>query len=307
MEKIVSSHLDANESAFFSRQLEYIKARIYETKWPALKATTLIPVSTEAGPGAESITFRTFTSVGMAAIISNYADDLPRADVYGEEDTVKVKGLGQSYGYNVQEIRNANTANLNLTTRKANSARRGIEQRINQIAWTGNAKAGLYGLLSFPNTSKNAATTGTWSTATADQILGDMFDAYDFIVNGTKGVEAPNQVLIPYEQYGIITRKRIGTDTSVTVKEFFEKARPGVMIESVADLKDVTNPRTGSGTTDVMVQYDRNPNAITLEIPQPFEQFPAQERNLEQVVPCHARIGGVIVYYPLSVNIVDGI
>jgi len=31
-----------------------------------------------------------------------------------------------------------------------------------------------------------------------------------------------------------------------------------------------------------------------------FEQLPVQERGLEYVVPCHSRIGGVIIYYPLS-------
>lgn len=50
-------NLDANESIFFERELEHVKARSYDIKYPEFKATMLIPVSTEAGPGAETITY----------------------------------------------------------------------------------------------------------------------------------------------------------------------------------------------------------------------------------------------------------
>jgi hypothetical protein len=39
----------------------------------------------------------------------------------------------------------------------------------------------------------------------------------------------------------------------------------------------------------------------------PFEQLPVQEKGLEYVVNCHSRIGGVLIYYPLSQYIMDGI
>jgi len=35
--------------------------------------------------------------------------------------------------------------------------------------------------------------------------------------------------------------------------------------------------------------------------------FPAQERNLAYVVPAHARVAGVVAYYPLSIYILQGI
>ena len=51
----------------------------------------------------------------------------------------------------------------------------------------------------------------------------------------------------------------------------------------------------------------RDPMALTLEIPQDFEQFEEQMRNLEYVVPCHSRCGGVLIYYPLSVVMMAGV
>lgn len=56
-----------------------------------------------------------------------------------------------------------------------------------------------------------------------------------------------------------------------------------------------------------MVCYRRSPDALEAIVPQEFEQFPAQERGLEFVVPCHAKCGGVVLYYPLSMAYGDGI
>src|SRR3546814_5621101 len=59
--------------------------RSYDIKFAPMKALSLMPVSSDAGEGAEAITYRSFEETGMARIISSYADDLPRADVRGME------------------------------------------------------------------------------------------------------------------------------------------------------------------------------------------------------------------------------
>ena len=60
--------MDAGESAFFGHQLEYVKAQTYDVKHKNLKATMLIPVSTEVPSGADTITFRRFDMVGVAKV-----------------------------------------------------------------------------------------------------------------------------------------------------------------------------------------------------------------------------------------------
>lgn len=311
-------NLDANESVFFARELEHIKAQTYDVKYPELKATQLIPVSTEAGPGAESITYTQYDEVGMAKVISNYADDLPRADVKGKQFTSTVKSLGDSFGYNIQEIRASAMANKNLPTRKATAARRAMEQKINTIAWsarsTDNENAGLVGLLYNANVTKGTVTTRnghtTFASKTADEIYLDLCKAVDDILTLTKGTEIPDTLLLPIAQHSIITSTFRSTNSDITILEAFLKARPYITkVEWVAELASVNPvPSTGAASnTDVMIVYKRSPDKLTLEIPQPFEQLEVERRGLEYVTPCHARCGGVIVYYPLSVNIVEGI
>ena len=72
-----------------------------------MNAFRIFPVKTEVPAGAATAMQRVYDQTGMAKIISNYADDLPRADVVGQEIPTKVLTLGDSYGYNVVEIEHA--------------------------------------------------------------------------------------------------------------------------------------------------------------------------------------------------------
>jgi len=313
-EKITSVNLDANETAFFARELEYIKANTYDVLYPTLKATQLIPVSTNAGAGAESITYQQFDQLGLAKIIANYADDLPRADIKGKEFTSPIRSIGASYGYNVQEIRAAQFANRNLTGRKANAARRAVEQKINNIGWYGEDDSNLLGLVNHPNVTRvaapqNAGATSTlWVNKTPDEILADMNNLVNGIVDLTNGVEAPNTLIMPIDQYTYISTVARSATSDTTILEFFLMNSPFVnRVEWVNELKGAAVGGFGVDSSDVMIAYDNNPDKLTLEIPQPFEQFPAQERGLEFLINTHARCGGVIAYYPLSISIMEGI
>ncbi len=315
MERIQSVNLDANESAFFGRELEHIKARTYDIKYPEYKATRLIPVSTDAGSGAEAITYRQFDAVGVMKVIANYADDLPRADVKGAEFTSPVRSIGGSYGYNVQEVRNAQQAGRPLNQRKAAAVRQAYEQTVNKIAWFAKTDDGVYGglqgMLYNPNTTKDTPQSGgNWisGAVTPANILLDMNQAINDVITLTKGVEVPDTLLLPLAEYGHINTLARSDNSDLTVLEYFKRNQPGVMVEWVNELAAVDpKPSGGAGPVNLMIAYKRSPEKLTLELPQLFEQFPAQERGLEFVVPAHGRVGGVIIYYPLSINIVEGI
>jgi hypothetical protein len=313
--KIIFQNLDANESAFFTRELTAIKARTYDILYPEFKATKMIPVSGEAGPGADTILYRQFDQVGIMKLISNYADDLPRSDVLGKEFSVVVKSIGGSYGYNVQEIRAAAMAGRPLNVRRAAAVRQAYEQYINTVAWLADGSmtyGGMYGLLFNPNVVKTSPTTGSWATATADQILADFAKVYGEQLAATKGVEIPDTCLIPPAVFARIATIPRSSTSDITVLEFLKKVYPGITFDWVNELNQVTSttgkkPSGTAGATNCLVLYRRDPSKLTLEIPSGFEQFAPQERNLEYVVPAHGRLAGVVVYYPLSVYIMESL
>lgn len=308
-EAIHTQNLNANETAFFERELEAIKARSYDVIYPEFMAYELIPIETDAGPGAETITYRQYDHVGMAKIISSYADDLPRSDIFGKEFTAKVRGIGGSFGYDIQEIRRASRTGLPLEQRKANAARHSNDQLTNQIAWFGDASHGIEGLIYNANVTKTAAVNGAWLTATPDEIIEDVNTAIGAQLSLTKGVERSDTVAIALKQFAHIGSTPRSTTSDTTILEFLRRVWPGVNFVGVPEFEALaTIPSTGgAGPTDIMLIYRRSTDKLGLQIPQPYEQFPAQERNLEFVVPTHSRTGGVIVYYPLSVTVVDGL
>ena len=103
---LVGTRFDSAEDAsvFFARELDYVKSQSYDVEYPELTALSLFPMSSEVDPGAETVTYYSYDKVGLAKIISNYATDLPRADVKGKPTTAIIKSLGASYGYSIQEI-----------------------------------------------------------------------------------------------------------------------------------------------------------------------------------------------------------
>lgn len=302
-------HLDANESAFFKRETEYIKTQTYDVKYKALKAFDLIPVSGEAGPGASEITWRQFAAVGLAKIVQDYAKDFPRVDVYGTENTIKVKSLGDSYGYSVQEIRQSQMTNKRLDQRRAETARRAIDELTNTIALTGDTNSGLLGLLNYPGITEatipndGTGTSKTWASKTPDQIIRDVTNLVNAVVATTNGREQPDTMLLPITQYNDIATRRVSSVSDTTVLEYILRTSP--YIKKIDWLSELSTAGA-SGVARVLL-YVRDPRNLTLEIPQPFEQFDPIQEGMAYSIPCHARLGGVIVYYPLSVSFGDGI
>lgn len=303
-------HLDANESVFFARELEFVKTKSYDKKYAELKARTLIPVSNEAEAWADAIVYESYDQTGAAKMIAGYSDDLPRADVSGKEFIHPVKSLGCSYGYNVMEIRKSMARGKSLPQRKANAAKRAILEAENKLAFLGDAKTGLNGFLNHPNIpdvtipADGTGSTKTWSTKTPAQILRDMHLVANTVVSQSKGVEIPDTLLLPLDSFLYVSSTPWSTSNDGrTILEIF--LQQSNYIKQVDWLNELST--AGVGSTKRMVAYRRDPEALTMEIPQDFEQFDPEARNLEFVVNCHSRFGGVLVYYPLSAVFGDGI
>jgi len=301
-------HLDANESGFFQRELEYIKSKTYDARYRQLKGLSLIPISTEANAGATEITFRRYKGVGLAKIISDYANDFPRVDVYGEEDTAKVKGIGDSYGYNIKEIRSSQMTGKRLDQRRAEVARRANDEKVNSISLKGDSTHNLQGLINYPGITEYtiiADGTGTsklWSTKTPDQIARDISGFLASVPESTYGIEIVDTLLLPLKKFNYIKVTRMGDGSDLTILEYVRKTNPD--LKTIDWLTELSG--AGADGTDRMIAYPRDENHITLEIPQAFEQFEPQQKGMAFEIPCHSETAGVIIYYPTSVAYADG-
>ena len=305
-------------SVFFARELDHIKAQSYDVEYPELTALSLFPVSSEADPGAETITYYTYDKSGLAKVIDNYSTDLPRDDVNGKPSIAVVKSIGDSYGYSAQEMRASRLAGKSLDVRKAESARYQIDNLTNKIAWMGDEESGLMGVLStgqniplFTITAGADSGKTTWLEKSADEILYDVNGMQKQVAKLTKNVERPDTLCVPSDVFMDMSTRRI-PDTSTTVKSFLLEHAPylkNVVSASELDSDSVeTNPYAkATGGQGVAFLFSNDIRKLSLENPMPFYQYPLQVRNLETVIPCEARTAGVIVYYPLSALIAVGV
>jgi hypothetical protein len=298
-------NLDSGQSIFFARELEHILSKQFEVEYVDLKARLFLPVSNEVPVGAESYTYYQFDKVGMAKLISDYADDLPRADVSGQKFMAPVEDMAIAAGWSIKEVRNAALVGRSLSTRKLDAARRAHEELVDDIAALGDAKTGLGGFLNNSNVGITTATNGDWLNVatTADEILADLNQIVREQRNASNGKEVGDTLLLPTDYYTHITQMPRTTGTDTTVAEFFLKSNP--WLRGIDEWYRLGT--AGAGSTPRAVLYRRDPGKLELQIPQEFEMLPVQERNLEFVTPTLSSVGGVSIYKPLSVRYADGI
>ena len=285
---------------FLQRQLEYIRPQVFETVYADIKYPTILPVTSEAGPGAQTFTYRIMDSTGEFRLLADSADDLPRSDVSQVEKSINIRSFGGSFGYSVQELRAAQMANVALEQRRASAVRRAYEEKVESVAMFGEASVSLTGF--FNNATVDIVAADKWFTGastTAQEMLELLNYGVSAIINGSQMKEQPDTILLAYEDYNKISTTRNSDSSDVTVLEYFLRTNP--YINNVEPINQLTKGKNGGKlNTSRMVVYKRDPEKVQLHIPQPLELFPAQQRGLEFIVPAHARVGGVAVYYPKS-------
>lgn len=297
--------LDAGETAALARQLEHIYAQTYDVKYAELKARRFIPIDTSVDAGAEFFTYRQWDMFGMAELISNYADDLPRVDALAKEFAAPIKSLGASYGFSIQDMRRAAMSGSQLDARRARAARRAHEQSFDEIMAVGNADAGIGGFTNNTNVPIVAPITGTWvaSAATPLQMIADLNTLVNSIIIATLETFIPNTLLLSNISFQRINSTPMSTtgDADKTVLRFFLDNNP--YITDVDQWNKLNS--AGAANASRAIAYMRSDEVLAGVEPQPFEQFPPQAKNLEFVIPTHSRIGGVRIQYPLAVAYMD--
>ena len=298
-------------SIFFARELDYIKSKSYDKIYPEFTALNNFPITHEVPEGAETMTYYSYEKTGMAAIISNYATDLPRADVKGSPTTAYVKSIGDSYGYSIQEMRASRMAGKSLDTRKAEAARYAIDRKTNEIAFAGDKEHKLMGMLSDDNniplyTLATVETKTSWKDKSAAEILADINGMFAYQSRITQDVERADTLALPPAVFIDISTRQI-PNTGYTVKKFLLENAPYLKNIIAAPELSAENKATNPYGVDVAMLYTNNADKFSLEIPMAFYQYPLQNRNLEVIVPCEERVAGIVLYYPLSALLAVGV
>lgn len=303
-----AEHLDSvapGAGAFFNRQLEQIESQILIAKRPAKNGLVQFPTKGGIDAGAEFYTRRMYEHLGQAGVVGDYASDLPRVDVSGEEDTVKIETIGASFTYNIQEIaagemaaRSGNTGIL-LDVQRGIAARDAIELKLNNIVWNGLNAAGLYGVLNHPYTPHYAVPNA--STAATDTVIADIAAVFNSVKNNSNEVEQPKRLLMGAKLRNYLST-RLRTNTDSNILEILAKML-GLAPTDIIGCHELN--AAGAGGGDVVIADYRDELVMGHILPVALRIEPVQRKNLAFVVNLTARTGGMMSSYPLGMTIAE--
>ena len=303
---------DAGESAFLERELEFIEARIYDYKLRELKFRRLFPTSNE-GQGSDVIAYDIVRGAGIAKIIANGADDLPRADTFVDRFYAVVRPVGISFAYTTQELRNAAFANKPLEAQRGSAARRGMEEKLSDLAWNGESAYNIVGILDNPNIPQaEVAAPGTGSDRTwagGDktplEIIADITTAIADIVSTTNEVHTPNTVVVPVAQFQYLIRTPYSDKVPMSIMRYITDPLNKFGIDMFEQAPELAS--TGPGSEDQMLVYERTDEVLQFRIPMELRAMPPEQRNLEFLINMESECAGLVVRYPLACSFSYGI
>lgn len=297
----VAERFDANETLAFSRQLEAIDVELYRVEYPDQLGTKLVPVIPGLPAGAEEYTYRAAQELGRARITANLAGDHPRVDVIGSETTSPIVNITASYGWTVQDLERSALTGIPLDRERALTARNAVAVQVNSLILLGDSTVGVSGLYKDSGVAITSVATGTWSTATAEQMLGDLQKLERTIITDSKGVERPDTLVLPPSLYGRCATAKLAYSDETALSFFLRTSQSvkGVEVDALLET-------AGASSVARIVMFTRNPTKLGAVLPLVFAQEAPQARDFEFVVPCRARCGGTVIRYPGSAGYMDG-
>lgn len=297
--------LDDAQSLFFSRQLQMIDARMYETKYPDLEAEMFLPNRIQVPAGMDFYVRRQFDVRGEAVPMAGNEDGAPLINANASESTFKLEKWAGAYGFDIDEIAKSQETGVDLDGKLADGVRRMLAEKLNKVALLGLTARGIEGLFNVSNAltysipADGTGSSALFSAKTVDQVLRDLFGMADYSQNQTIDIESPKVMLLPKSTIRQLSVLRLGSVNDTTVLAFFQAQRPNLKIMG-ANYLDTA----GSGSTKRAVVYD--PSQVEWLVSVPFRSLAPQAEGFREVVNCMAKGGGVVTSYPKSIVYGDG-
>ena len=298
-------------TVLFNRECEVILKKIVTGLYDKLEAFKYIPLAEPEGKGIQTITWRTYNNVGIAAFISSYANaNIPTVESYASEQSIPVKKIASSFQFTLTELEVLDRVGESTTKRneKASLVRTAINTLVDEIAWEGSKKENLRGLVNYPGITEVTLADGAkgsklWKDKTPLEIAADIISIQDKILLTTRNKEVPNTVLLPPSLYNYLTRQFVDPNMTMSILKHLQEVCPNITTwGSVQYLEDV-----GAGGKGRIMMYNKSPDKLAFHLPVPYNDVPEFRKDaLTFQTVITADVAGLIVTHPLSIGFADG-
>lgn len=292
------------------RLFNQVATEIYGLEREALDATKFIPAQSGVGEWTGSWTYKVASELGVAKFISDYAEDLPPVSRALELKTVLIRTIADSYGYSEAELMQWLTAGVDVSRDDAETARRKIDEKVDEVLLVGDASVGISGLFNNENVTSVSSAAGTsgksdFKNKTVDEIVATIQSMVDAVYDGSNGTVRGDTVILPHTAFAYLATKRVSDSDSTTILDYLKTVFAAQGIVNWYESRKLDGIATGD--KDRAVLYKKSPTILGYVLPVPFRQKEAQEESLHFKVPCYARIGGTVIKNLKGVVYADGV
>jgi len=302
---------DAQTAIGFARPALYrVHNTVFEEKYPAFNYAEFIPVN-EDGDMWDVGTIVTSMSgpIGKAEYLSAKGFDIPNIGHQASQGITNFYLAGAGYEVTLQEVNRASRMGVDLPTKDASDARKVMEKFIYDRAMSGSTEKNTKGLINNASVPQASAPTGTWGSATADQMLADVDAAVVDVYQNTKETELADTVLLPTTAFLVANRTRVG-DTGKTVLQYIieNNAYTAITKQPLSVMPSRELETAGNSSTRRIVAYAKNPGVLEFFLPgAPTFMPPHAISSLAYRVDGIMNVGQTEIYRPKGVSYRDGI
>lgn len=302
---------DAQTAIGFARPALYrTYATVMEEKYPAFDYATYVPVNEDGDMWDVGTLVTSMTGpIGKAEYLSAKGFDIPNVGHQAVQGTSNFYLAGAGFEVTLQEVNRASKMGIDLPTKGASDARKVMEKFAYDRAMAGSTEKGFNGLTNFSTVPAASAPTGTWATATPDEMVGDVDAALVDVYTNTKETELADTVLLPTSAFLVANRTKM-TEFGGTALQYLmaNNAYTAITKQPLNIMPSRELETAGSGSTRRIVAYARNPGVLEFFLPgSPTFMPPHPISSLAYRVDGIMNVGQLEIYRPKGVSYRDGI
>lgn len=212
-------------------------------------------------------------------------------------------------GWTLPELESAQKLGRPVDQQKFSGMQLKYQMDIDEQVYIGDTALGYTGLVN-KNTVTNVAnaTTGTWATATPQQILDDVNELINSTWLASAYAICPSKLLIDPVNYSRLVSRIVSDAGNISILEFLKVNSLSNSINGrpldIQPLKWLTG--RGAGATNRMVAYTPEMDKVRFPLV-PLQRTPLEYRDLRQLTTYFGRLGVVELVYPETMGYRDNI
>lgn len=300
--------------AYFVNQLDNLDKKLYE---PLYNVTWGRDIALRTGitMANESTSFirSNIGSIGTQNAqgkpwISPNTTTLPGVSVNGERVVLPLRLLGQEISYTSVELERSQLTAQPIDVQKFNAMNILYQMNTDEMIYVGDTGVGAEGLLNSSLVSVGSAATGSWATATPDEILADVNEMIEAAWAASGYSVCPDKVLLPPTKFAYLASQKVSNAGNISILQFLEENSISLRVNGrkvdIQPVKWLTG--RGTGGADRMVAYTNQEDKVRFPMV-PVRRETPYYLGIKFNAPYIWAFGEVEFPYPETVIYRDGI